>query len=130
MGTPAETNETPGAAGSDSAVPAANQPLVFQDPGVPIYVQPGQEFSIALVSNPSTGFRWKMTLPEGQEIVKFLGSEHVISEEVMPGVPGEEVSKFKAMIPGEIKVDFVYERPWETKTAPTRKIFTILVQEN
>jgi predicted secreted protein len=48
----------------------------------------------------------------------------------MMGAPGEEVYKFKAMSPGETKADFVYERPWEPKTAPTRKIFTIFVQEN
>ncbi|OGX14371.1 MAG: hypothetical protein A2351_01960 [Omnitrophica bacterium RIFOXYB12_FULL_50_7] len=129
-GTSTEMNETPPAVVSDSAVPAGSQPLVFQDPGVPITVQPGDEFSITLTSNPSTGFRWKMTLPEDQKTVKLLGSAHVASHEVMPGVPGEEVYKFKAMTPGEIKVDFVYERPWEPKAAPTRKIFTILVQEN
>ncbi len=128
--TPVEMNDVPPTAVSDPAVPAENQPLEFQDPGVPIRVPPGEEFSIVLESNPSTGFRWKMTLPEEQRTVKFLGSEHVASQKVMPGVPGEEVFTFKAMIPGETKVDFVYARPWEPKTAPARKIFTILVQEN
>ena len=109
---------------------AANQPLVFQDPAVPIKVGPGQNFSISLGSNPSTGFRWKMTLPAGDKTVMFLGSEHVASQEVMPGVPGNELFKFKALTRGETKAAFVYERPWETKTAPTRKIFTIVVQEN
>ncbi|MFH1800464.1 MAG: protease inhibitor I42 family protein [Candidatus Omnitrophota bacterium] len=127
---PVETNDTPPTAMSDSAVSTGIQPLVFRDPGVPIKVPPGEEFSIVLGSNPSTGFLWKMTLPEEQRTVKLLGSDHVTSQEVMPGVPGEDVYRFKAMIPGETKADFVYKRPWETKTAPTRKIFTILVQEN
>ncbi len=127
---PAETSETSSTGAADLSGSAGNQPLGFQDPGVPIKLQPGEEFSIALVSNPSTGFRWKMTLPDDQKIVKFLGAEHVISQEVMPGVPGEEVFKFKALTPGATNVDFVYERPWEPKTAPPRKIFTILVQES
>jgi predicted secreted protein len=116
---------------SDPAVPArTSQPLAFRDPGIPIKVSPDEEFSIILVSNPSTGFLWKMTLPEGQRTIKFLGSEHVISREVMPGVPGDDVYRFKAMTPGETKADFIYKRPWETKTAPERKIFTIFVQED
>jgi inhibitor of cysteine peptidase len=127
---PAETNEIPAISVSDPAAPAGSQSSAFEDPGVPIKVQPGDEFSIALASNPSTGFRWKMTLPEDQETVTFLGASHVASEEVMPGVPGKEVYKFKAVTPGATNVEFVYERPWEPKAAPTRKSFTILVQEN
>lgn len=116
---------------SEAVTPAVSgEPLVFQDPGVPIEVQPGDEFSIALASNPSTGFRWKMTLPEGAQPVIFLGSQHVVEDTVMPGVPGTEVFKFKAAAEGEVQAAFVYERPWETITAPTRKIFTILVEEN
>lgn len=153
---PEEMKETPPASGADAAPqapaqvstdapqgddtsapttpsPAAvteNKPLFFRDPGVPVEVLPGEEFSIALASNPSTGFRWKMTLPEGDRTVQWVGSRHVVSDEVMPGTPGEEVYQFKAVTPGEVKVDFVYERPWEPRTAPTRKIFTILVQKN
>lgn len=129
---PAETtaSETPPAVVPESAAPAAGETFLFHDPGVPIKVRSGQEFAIGLSSNPSTGFRWKMTLPEDQKTVEFLGSRHVVSQEVMPGVPGEEVYKFKAVASGETKVDFVYERPWEPKEAPTRKIFTILVREN
>ena len=119
----------PQAAEAEASVPSTIEALVFQDPGVPIKVGSGDEFSIALASNPSTGFRWKMTLPEADKTVTFLGSEHVVSKDVMPGVPGTEVFKFKAVTPGEIKAAFVYERPWETLTAPARKIFTIVVQE-
>ena len=71
-----------------------------------------------------------MTLPSGDKTVIFLGSEHVVLKEAMPGVPGNELFKFKALTRGETKAEFVYERPWETKTAPTRKIFTLVVQEN
>ena len=128
-GAPVELNETPPAEVSDLATPEGSPPRMFQDPGVPIRVQPGVEFSILLVSNPSTGFGWKMTLPADQTIVKLLGSGYVPPQKMMMGAPGEEAYKFKAMTPGETKADFVYARPWEPKTAPTRKIFTILVQE-
>lgn len=115
---------------ADVAMPTVSQPLVFQDPGVPIKVSPGEEFSITLVSNPSTGFGWKMTLPEDQKTVKFLESRYVAPQKMIPGAPGEEVYKFTAMTLGETKADFVYARPWEPKVAPTRKIFTILVEKN
>lgn len=109
---------------------AGSRSLMFQDPGVPIKVRPGEEFSIVLVSNPTTGFLWEMALPAKQRTVKFLGSEYIAPQEKMMGAPGEEIYKFKAMTQGETKADFVYKRPWETVTAPTRKIFTILVQKN
>ena len=127
---PAKVKEAPQASEPGSPVPAEGQPLVFQDPGIPIKVRPGDAFSIALTSNPSTGFRWKMTLPENDKTVTSLGSEHIMSQETMMGAPGTEVFKFKAATPGETKASFVYERPWETITAPARKIFTIVVQEN
>ena len=114
----------------DPAVSGVKPSLVFQDPGVPIKVSPGTEFSIALVGNPSTGFGWEMTLPDDQKTVKLLGSGYVAPQTTMMGAPGQEVYKFKALISGEAKADFVYARPWEPKVAPTRKIFTILVQEN
>jgi len=129
-GTSVKISGTPSKAMPDSSVPAESQPLVFQDPGVPIKISPGQEFSIALTSNPSTGFGWKMTLPVDQKTIKPLGSGYVAPQKMLMGAPGEEVYKFKAMTPGETKADFVYERPWERKTTPPRKIFTILVEEN
>lgn len=125
-----ETEEAPAVTSPELPAPAKGEGLLFRDPGVPIQVRPGDTFSIALASNPSTGFRWKMTLPEGEKAFTFLDSEHVVSQEVMPGVPGTEVFRFKAVSPGKSEAAFVYERPWETRTAPTRKIFTILVQEN
>jgi inhibitor of cysteine peptidase len=127
---PVEMNEVPPGAAADTATAAGSQPLVFQDPGVPIRVPPGKEFSIALASNPSTGFGWKMTLPEDQKAVKLLGSGYVAPQTTRVGAPGEEVYKFQAIAPGETKADFVYARPWDPKEAPTRKIFTILVEEN
>jgi len=124
------SEEMKAAAVPESVASAVSQAMVFQDPGVPIRVWPGDEFSISLTSNPSTGFLWKMTLPEGDGVVTFLGSEHVAPEEVMPGAPGQEVFKFRALTSGKTKAAFVYHRPWERKTAPPRKIFTILVQKN
>jgi predicted secreted protein len=125
-----EMNAAPSAAVVDPVATEESQPVVFQDPGVPIKVLPDEEFRISLASNPTTGFGWKMTLPEDQKTVKFLESAYVAPQEVMPGAPGEEVYKFKAMTPGEIKADFIYVRPWEPTKTPTRKIFTILVDEN
>lgn len=128
--TPADAaSETTQATVSESKTSAAIQALVFQDPSVPIKVEPGEAFSISLVSNPSTGFRWKMTLPANDKTVTLLGSEYVASQTTMVGAPGQEVFKFKALTAGETKAVFVYERPWETKTTPPRKIFTIFVQE-
>ena len=128
--TPGEVNEAPQPAETESAATAEEESLVFRDPAVPIKIKAGDAFSITLASNATTGFHWKMTLPEDVKAVTFLGSEYIASQAGLVGAPGTEVFKFKAITPGEIKAAFVYERPWETIPAPTRKMFTIVVQES
>ena len=105
-------------------------PEVFTDPNVPIKIKRGEDFSISLASNPSAGFRWKMALPRNQKILVFLGSVQGASQKGMPQSLKSEIYKFKAFTMGEIKVDFLFQRPSETITASPRKIFTVLVQEN
>ena len=127
---PGEVNKAPQPAEKEPAAMAAEGSLVFRDPAVPIKIKAGDAFSIALASNATTGFHWKMTLPEDVKAVTFLGSDYIVSQAGLVGAPGTEVFKFKAVTSGEIKAAFVYERPWETIPAPTRKMFTIVVQES
>ncbi|HOW88191.1 MAG TPA: protease inhibitor I42 family protein [Candidatus Omnitrophota bacterium] len=116
--------------GVTTVPPEGTQPRVFEDSSVSIQVRVGEEFSISLTSNPSTGYSWRMTLPENDTTVRSLGSEFSSAQTDRVGAPGKEIFKFKALNPGETKADFIYRRSWEAETDPPRETFTIIVSDN
>ncbi len=83
----------------------------YRDPSVPIVVEKGEEFTIVLESDPSTGYRWQL----GEELdAKVLELEKVEYEE--PGAeergkPGEEKWTFKAVGLGRTTVVLEHAAP-------------------
>ena len=78
----------------------------------------GEEFTITLDSNPTTGYQWKLSDNLTEGIVKFVKSEYVAPETEMVGAGGKEIWTFKGVRPGETTVDLEYVRPWETGIEP------------
>jgi len=88
-----------------------------------IEVEAGLEFSVALVSNPSTGYSWQLAEPLDKSVVEFVSSEFEHKDEEgeggeIVGAPGEEVWTFEAIAEGETEIELKYVRPWETDVAP------------
>jgi predicted secreted protein len=86
----------------------------------------GVDFAIALVSNPSTGYSWRLAKPLDEDVIALVSSEFekksVESEggeegEIV-GAPGEELWTFTAVAEGEAEIELEYVRPWETDKAP------------
>ncbi len=103
-----------------------------------IEVEAGTDFAIALVSNPSTGYSWRLAEPLDEEVVELVSSEfekksvEIEGEEneegEIVGAPGEELWTFTAVAAGEAEIALEYVRPWETDVAPEKTItFTIKV---
>ena len=89
----------------------------------------GEEFTITLDSNPTTGYQWKLSDNFTEGIVKLVKSEYVAPETEMRGAGGQEVWTFKALEPGETTVEMEYVRPWETGVEPVVvKIFGVTVE--
>ena len=88
----------------------------YSDPSVPIVVEEGQEFVIALESNPTTGYQWQLAEPLEEEILSLVKTEFEEPEEEMVGAGGEEKWTFKAEGRGDTIIDFAYVRPWEEDT--------------
>ena len=89
----------------------------------------GEEFTITLDSNPTTGYSWRLSsnLPEG--IVKLLGSGYQPPANRLKGAGGKETWKFKAVAAGRTIITLEYLRPWEKDKPPAAtKNFSITVK--
>jgi predicted secreted protein len=101
-------------------------PKVFDNPDEEIEVEVGVDFAIALVSNPSTGYSWRLAEPLDEEVVALVSSvfeEKSVASEgeeggEKVGAPGEELWTFSAVAAGETEIKLEYVRPWETGVAP------------
>jgi predicted secreted protein len=101
----------------------------FTDPKRPIEVRKGQEFTIILDSNRTTGYRWELAHTPDSGIVGVIGSQYEAPDTQKIGSGGKEVWTFLAKGPGKTKVSFHYIRTWEKQTEPAKiSSFEIIVQ--
>jgi inhibitor of cysteine peptidase len=114
--------------------PALADPVnttVYTDPTVPVTVKAGQEFLIALPSNPTTGYSW--TAKASNPDVAVFGSANersTVRGRTVMGAGGQQLFVLDAMHVGTAKVIFSYGRPWLKGTVPTRtQSFTIKITQ-
>ena len=80
-----------------------------------VEVSVGDSFTVALCSNPTTGFLWSESAEISDETVvkqvdhKFLPP----GEKGVVGASGKEVWTFKALKEGESTISMEYSRPWK-----------------
>ena len=89
----------------------------------------GQSFVIALDSNPTTGFSWRLasSLPR---MLKLQGKRYIPDEPQLIGSGGTEEWTFKAVRSGRATIVFEYVRPWDNKSPPEKKqVFYIVVKK-
>ena len=88
-----------------------------------ITVKKGQEFTIILESNPSTGYQWIPTF--NTSIINLVSHNFQPSTKLM-GSPGTDTFKFKATNQGTEPLKMIYKRSWE-KEFVKEKVFKINV---
>lgn len=113
------------------AVPAAalspHSP-VFTDANQPVAVRAGDEFFIALPSNPSTGYTWAQAIDDGK-IVAYEGNVYQAGFNAPPGAQGQQIFIYHANRSGTTAIHFSYARPFEQGSAPARSAtFSVTVQ--
>ena len=86
----------------------------------PIDVKAGDDFTISLEANPSTGYSWELTGPLDDKVVVELGSDHEPGTGTGVGVPGHQLFRFQAVGAGSATIGLQYVRPWETGVAPAQ----------
>ena len=87
----------------------------------PMILKPGQQFSLTLESNPTTGYQWRLAKPIAGSCVALVTNQFVRPSSKLTGAPGRETWKFKALQPGETVIALEYVRPWEKGGEPAQK---------
>ena len=91
----------------------------FQDPHQTgsLEVGIGEEFTVNLCSNASTGFQWidvvEISDPDIVEQVSHEYIEPSEKDDPPPGTAGSQLWKFKALTSGTSTISFEYSRDWE-----------------
>ena len=84
-----------------------------------VQVAVGDSFTVALCSNPSTGFQWSETAQISDETVvrqtdhEFVAPQGSGCAAPAAGAPGQEIWTFEALGEGTCSVSMEYSRPWE-----------------
>jgi inhibitor of cysteine peptidase len=93
----------------------------------PITVKTGQEFTITLVSNPTTGYRWDLDKPIDGKLVQLVTNDYVRPNTTLIGAGGKQVWTFKAVAEGKTQIDLKYFRSWEKDVEPVQKTNFVVV---
>jgi inhibitor of cysteine peptidase len=100
---------------------------IYTDSNKSIDISVNQEFTIALKSNPSTGYSWEPQFDSSA--VQKIKDEYKAPESTgqpVVGAGGTAYFTFKAVKSGQTQIKFVYYRPWETPSDTDKtEIFTI-----
>lgn len=92
--------------------------LTAENNGGQAEVKAGQEFTVVLEGNPSTGYTW-----EAQDLdtamFELVGEPEFVGDSAdLVGSGGTLTLTFKALQAGTATLNLVYHRPWETDVAP------------
>lgn len=98
-----------------------------------IEVAKGEEFTIVLDSNPTTGYSWRLARPLDEDILMLIGSEYLqptpSSKTPVMGAGGREVWSFRALSPGQAEISLEYVRAWEKGSRPAESAaFRVVVR--
>jgi inhibitor of cysteine peptidase len=85
----------------------------YSDAGETVEVKAGNEFVIALESNPTTGYSWMATFEESEFELISDNYEADETEGMVVGSGGTQYLRFKALKAGEFKINLGYQRSWE-----------------
>lgn len=107
-----------------SLIAGCSGAVAYTDPERVINTTVNQEFTIALDSNPTTGYNWEVSYDEN---MLSLEKEEYNPDAKAPGLlgaGGTQYYRFKALKVGETEITVTYKRSWETGYAE-QKAFTV-----
>lgn len=94
-----------------------------------VQINKGQEFTIKLSSNATTGYSWNVDDVYDKTIITKISSVYKAPNTDLTGAPGEEWWVFRGTSTGTTSLTFNYARSWETGVSPINsKTFNITVR--
>ena len=117
--------------GIRSHSPLGSKASGYSDPSKMIRTEVGEEFSIELESNPTTGYGWSLSKEFDDRRLKVVEIRHHAAKTSRVGAGGRDLWVFEALRPGQVVLSLEYVRPWEKDIPPVqRKDFTVLIKES
>lgn len=105
-----------------------SQEKTYTEKDAEISASVGENFTISLESNQSTGYSWSVGMVSDNAQVVVAGMDYDLPDNAKTGQGGAEVWHMKAVAPGTVKLMFYYARSWE-KEAPSKTVsFNITIQ--
>ena len=98
-----------------------SQEKTYTEKDAEIVASIGENFTISLESNQSTGYSWSVGMVSDNAQVVVAGMDYDLPESAVTGQGGAEVWHMKAVAPGVVKLVFYYSRTWE-KDAPAKTV--------
>ena len=88
----------------------------------------GDALKATLVGNPTTGYQWQR-VDGDSEVIRQVGEPKFKSDSSAIGSPGKVTLKFKAVKPGKVTLQLIYNRSFEPKEPPAKKFkITVVVK--
>lgn len=102
--------------------------LDITDPDKPVEVSAGNEFSIVVQSNPTTGYHWELMSELDGNIVEFISKDYNPDEPVLIGSGGLDIWTFKAAGSGEATITLGSYPPSNDAEPEQTLTFTVIVK--
>jgi predicted secreted protein len=110
------------------AAPGKTNFMVFNDPDKPIVITVGQQFSVVLDSNPTTGYQWQIAEPLNESMVLLVGTDYQATPTNRVGAGGRQIFNFQALGAGKTSIGLAYHRSWEKGVLPVKTVtFSVTV---
>ena len=108
---------------------AASSSLQTTEPGRSIEARSGEQFTIVIEANPTTGYHWEMVGEADQGIVTLISRDYQAGGTQMPGSGGVDVWTFKAVGAGQTTITLGYYPPGNATSEPARtETFSVVVK--
>jgi inhibitor of cysteine peptidase len=108
----------------------STEKITYTDSTQTINASVGQEFKIALGSNPTTGYSWQPDYDKTalNLVTKEYKADDKSGKQIV-GSGGTEYFNFKVLKRGETKVTLTYRRVWESPTPQdVTQVFNIVAK--
>ena len=101
--------------------------LTEKDSGGTLTAKVGEQFTVSLESNPTTGYAWSFAAPYDEDVLVLSSDRFANPEEKeLVGAPGRRILTFSIVGPGKSGIRLEYKRPWERNARPAR-VFQLLL---
>jgi inhibitor of cysteine peptidase len=100
--------------------------ITDKDAGKSITLAVGQELTLSLESNVTTGFAWEVAGLNTAVLEQVGEPEYKAPQSGLVGAGGVQLFRFKAKAAGQAELKLNYRRAWE-KDVPPAKTFTVTV---